>query len=146
MAEVLNLYFSSIGERLASQIPSFNIEPESYIEPTETTFSMKATAVNVVHKLSLKLSERKAMGLDNNPNKFLEMAANIVAPSLTQVIIKSVSTGLFPTEWKLTRVTPIFKKGKRDDPNSLRPIPLIPTVAEFLEINHIRPALRIFYC
>ena len=142
MAEVLNLYFSSIGERLASQIPSFNIEPESYIEPTETAFSMKASAVNVVRKLLLKLNERKAMGLDNNPNKFLKMAANIVAPSLTQIIIKSIGTGLFPTEWKLTRVTPIFKKGKRDDPNNLRPIPLIPTVAEFLEIrNCIRPAL-----
>ena len=142
MAEVLNLYFSSIGERLASELPSFNIEPESYIEPTETTFSMKATTVNVVRKLLVKLSERKAMGLDNNPNKSLKMAANIVAPSLTQIITKSISTGLFPTEWKLTRVTPIFKKGKRDDPNNLRPIPLIPTVAEFLEIrNCIRPAL-----
>ena len=146
MAEVLNLYFSSIGERLASQIPSFNIKPESYIEPTETTFSMKASAVNVVRKLLLKRNERKAMGLDNNPNKFLQMAANIVAPSLTQIIIKSISTGLFPTEWKLTRVTPIFMKRKRDDPNHSRPIPLIPTVAEFLEINCIRPALRIFYC
>ena len=72
MADVLNLYFSSIGERLASKIPSFNIEPESYIEPTEITFSMKATAVNVAHKLLLKLSERKAMGLDNNPRKFLK--------------------------------------------------------------------------
>ena len=106
---------------------------------------MKAPAVNVDCKLLLKLNERKVMGLDNNPRKFLKMAANIVAPSLTQIITKSISTGLFPTEWKLTRVTPIFKKRKRDDPNNLRPIPLIPTVAEFLEINCIRPALRIFY-
>ena len=56
MAEVLNLYFSSIGERLASELPSFNIEPESYIEPTETTFSMKAPAVNVDCKLLRKLN------------------------------------------------------------------------------------------
>jgi len=103
---------------------------------------MKAPAVNVVRKLLLKLNERKAMGLHYTPNKFLKMATNIVAPSLTQIIIKSIGTGLFPTEWKLARVTPIFKKGKRDDLNNLRPIPLIPTVAEFLEIrNCIRPAL-----
>ena len=94
MAEVLNLYFSSIGERLAFELPTFNIEPESYIESTETTFSMKAPAVNVDCKLLLKRHERKAMGLDNNPRKFLQMAANIVAPSLTQIITKSISTAL----------------------------------------------------
>jgi len=132
--------------RLASELPSFSIEPESYIEPTETIFSMKAPTVNVDCKLLLKRNERKAMGPDNSSRKFLKMAANIVAPSLTQIITKSISTGLFPTECKLTRETAIFKKGKRDDPNNLRPIPLIPTVAEFLEINYIRPALRIFYC
>ena len=36
----------------------------------------------------------------------------------------------FPTEWKLARVSPIFKKGKRDDPNNYRSISSIPTVAK----------------
>ena len=57
---------------------------------------MKATAVNVARKLLLKLNERKAMGLDNTPNKFLKMAANIVAPSLTQIIVKSIALVCFP--------------------------------------------------
>ena len=38
-----------------------------------------------------------------------------------------------PDEWKLARVTPIFKKGKRDDPNNYRPISVIPTFAEIFE-------------
>ena len=59
------------------------------------------------------------------------MAANIVAPSLTQIFTKSISTGIFPTEWKLARVTPIFKKGKKDDPGA--------------EKNYIRSALQVFY-
>ena len=53
------------------------------------------------------------------------MAGDIVAPSLTQIFTKSISTGVFPTEWKLARVSPIFKKGKRDDPNNYRPISII---------------------
>ena len=133
IAEELNLHSSSIGGRLASEIPSSNVEPESYLEPTETTLSLKAPTVNVARKLLLKLNERKAAGLDNIPSKLLKMAGNIVAPSLTQIFTKSISTGIFPTEWKLARVTPIFKKGKRDDPNNYRPISIIATVAKIFE-------------
>jgi len=38
IAEELNLHFSSVGEKLASEIPSSNVEPESYLEATKTTF------------------------------------------------------------------------------------------------------------
>ena len=61
------------------------------------------------------------------------MAASIVSPSLTLIFAKSIETGIFPDEWKLARVTPIFKKGKRDDPNNYRPMSVIPTVAKIFE-------------
>ena len=93
---------------------------ESYLEPTKTTFSLKAPTVDVVRKLLSKLNESKAAGLDNIPNKLLKIAGDIVAPSLTQIYTKSISTGVFPTEWELARVSLIFKKGKRDDPNNRR--------------------------
>ena len=87
--------------------------------------------MSVVRKLLAKLHERKAAGLDSIPSRLLKMAGNIIAPSLTQIFIKSINTGIFPTEWKLARVTLIFKKGH--DPNNYRPISVIPTVAKILE-------------
>ena len=104
-----------------------------YLEATKTTFSLKDPPVSVVRKLLVKLNERKDAGLDNIPSRLLKMAGNIIAPSLTQIFIKSINTGIFPTEWKLARVTPIFKKGKRDDPNNYRPISIIPTAAKIFE-------------
>ena len=89
--------------------------------------------MSVVRKLLAKINERKATCLDNIPSRLLKMAGNIIAPSLTQIFIKSINTGIFPTEWKLARVTPIFKKDKRDDPNNYRPISVIPTVAKIFE-------------
>ena len=44
------------------------------------------------------------------PSKLLKMAASIVAPSLTAIFTKSIITGIYPTEWKMARVTPVFKK------------------------------------
>ena len=61
------------------------------------------------------------------------MAVNIVSPSITVIFAKSIETVIFPDEWKPARVTPIFKKGKRDDPNNYRPISVIPTVAKTFE-------------
>ena len=61
------------------------------------------------------------------------MAASIISPSLTLIFAKSIETGIFPDEWKLARVTPIFKKGKRDDPNNCRPISVTSKVAKIFE-------------
>ena len=133
IAEELNLHFSSVGEKLASEVPSSNVQPEFYLEATKTTFSLKDPPVSVVRKLLAKINERKAAGLDNIPSRLLKMAGNIIAPSLTQIFIKSINTGIFSTEWKLARVTPIFKKGKRNDPNNYRPISVIPIVAKIFE-------------
>ena len=110
-----------------------DIETETYLTPTETSFSLKAPTLNVVYKLLSKLNERKSAGLDNILNKLLKMAATIVSPSLTLIFAKSIETGISPDEWKLARVTPIFKKGERDDPNNYRPISVIPTVAKIFE-------------
>ena len=46
---------------------------------------------------------------------------------------QSVSSGIVPLEWKLARVTPIFKKGERQDVNNYRPISIIPVVAKVFE-------------
>ena len=54
-------------------------------------------------------------------------------PSLTFMFNQSISTGIVPTEWNLARVTPIFKKGARQDVNNYRPISIIPAIAKIFE-------------
>ena len=44
-----------------------------------------------------------------------------------------ISTGVFPDEWKLARVVPVFKKGIRSDINNYRPISIIPIIAKVFE-------------
>ena len=48
---------------------------------------------------------------------------------LNRSIVSSVS----PTEWKSTKVIPLFKKGERSDLNNYRPISIIPVVAEVFQ-------------
>ena len=52
IAEELNLHFSTISERLASEIPSSDIEPETYLLPTETSFSLTAPSLTLNIQIS----------------------------------------------------------------------------------------------
>ena len=57
----------------------------------------------------------------------------IVAPSLTHIINLSIITGIFPDEWKLARVSPIYKEGAKSDPNNYRPISVLPVISKLIE-------------
>ena len=122
-----------MGENLTSEIPPSSVGPDAYVVPAKTTFSVKLPTLSAVYKKLKDVNERKAAGLDKIPYKFLKIAAVIVAPSLTQIFNKIISTGIFPTDWKLAKVTPIFKKGKKDEMNNYRPIPVISVVAKIFE-------------
>ena len=42
-------------------------------------------------------------------------------------------TGIFPSDWKMAKVSPIFKYGSKSDLNNYRPRSVIPTVAKIFE-------------
>ena len=79
-----------------------------------------------VRKLLEKFETKKSTGLDKLSSRMLKIAAGVLAPSLAFLFNQSISSGIVPTEWKLARVTPIFKKGKRQDVNNYRPISIVP--------------------
>ena len=133
MAEAFNVHFTNIAKMLTRDIPVGEVEAESFLSPSDNSFSLKPPSIDIVLDLLKKIDEKKATGLDKIPNKLLKMAASIVAPSLTDVFTKSILTGIYPTEWKLARVTPIFKKGSKSDINNYRPISVIPVVSKVLE-------------
>ena len=79
------------------------------------------------------IDEKKSPGLDKIPNKLLKTAADVIAPSLTEIFAKSIYTGIFPNEWKEARVSPIYKNGAKREPSNYRPISVIPTVSKIFE-------------
>lgn len=141
IAEELNIHISSLGDRLASKImiPSSNVEPESYLDSTETTFSVKVPTVDVVRILVLlfKLNKKKAAGLDNIPTKLLKMAGNIMAPSLTQIVLVSFQLcGNWPERLLFSR------RRKRTTQTTIDQYLLFRQLQKFLK-NYLRPALRV---
>ena len=94
MAEAFNCHFAKIGHDLAWDIPRAYTQPEHYFILADKTFSFNSCSANEVQKLLKKLEVKKATGLDNLPTKFLEIAADILAPSLTFMFNQSICSGI----------------------------------------------------
>ena len=79
MAEAFNVHF----KMLTRDILVGEVDAESFLSPSDNSFSLKTPSVDIVLDLLKKVDEKEATGLDKVPSKVLKMAASIVAPSLT---------------------------------------------------------------
>ena len=76
---------------------------------------MEISASNIV-KVIKKLISGKATGLDGIPNKALKDSAELIASSLSDLFNFSIGTKTYPDDFKVAKVTPIFKSGHKDWP------------------------------
>ena len=89
--------------------------------------------VEIVLTFLKQLDMNKATGSDGIPVRLLKETADQIAPSLTMLFKKSLRLGIFPGDWKLANIVPIFKRGKRDSVENYRPISLLSAISKVLE-------------
>jgi Reverse transcriptase (RNA-dependent DNA polymerase) len=72
-------------------------------------------------------------GIDGVPCFLLRHCHIPLTPPLTFLINKSFTQGKFPTLLKVAKIIPIFKKGKKHDPNNFRPVANLKSVSRIVE-------------
>ena len=130
IANVFNTYFTTIGDSLANELPHSDINPISYLYPVNSSFSFAQINVETVIETLKAANSNKATGPDNIPVRVLRIAAEILSPSLTAIFNRSLSMGIYPDDWKIARVLPIFKSGEKGDLSNYRPISIISGIAK----------------
>ena len=79
-----------------------------------------------------RISTNKATGPDKIPAKLVKISATFISKHLTIIFNQSLSQGTFLYNWKISKVTPIYKKGPKHDMNNYRPISVISTIAKVM--------------
>ena len=143
VAHKLNTYFTSVADILNgkdSEPHALNTDKiRNFVEnkmPTDTFFNILFITTEQVSTYINKLDSSKATGLDGLGPRVLKMAVSVISPSISMLINKSISTGIFPFQLKQAKVLPIYKGGTKTDPSNYRPISILPTVSKIFE-KHI---------
>lgn len=80
------------------------------------------------------LNNKKSSGNDQIPNVVLKKLPQNIISSLTILFNNLLNHAHFPIFWKKAKVIPIHKKGKdNSNPNSYRPISLLPNIGKVFE-------------
>ena len=74
----------------------------------------QVTDTEVLRNLK-SLKRKKSAGLDNIPPSLLKDCASVLSKPLAYLINLSFKNGVFPTEWKVTKVLPVHKSGPQSN-------------------------------
>lgn len=144
ICEVFNEHFSTIGSKLASQIPDTTGDPFRFLSPVSRSCFLQPASINEVTLLINDLKLNKSPGPDGIPTKIIKN--NVVAFSriLSASFNQIVETGSYPECLKTAKVIPVFKSGDRCLVDNYRPISTLSVFNKILEKLLVNRLIKFF--
>ena len=125
-AELMNDYFQSVFTRT-------NIPPPAKESTGMTVLSdIEVTTGKIIDAIE-RTREYSAPGPDKITNKILVELKSEIALPLAVLFRKSLDESHIPDEWRLSNVTPVYKKGPKSEPGNYRPVSLTSNVCKLME-------------
>jgi len=132
----LNTYFSQVGSKTIAEVEMKKKKTGIPWKGPNCIYDFDIKTIKEQDILS-NLNKLKAttnsdiLGMDC---KLLRLSSSVICEELTNIINLSIKADSVPQDWKLARVTPIYKgSGNKDDPSNYRPISVVCHIAKIFE-------------
>ena len=132
ITETFNEHFCSLAENLNKQIPN-NIDKRftQYLpSPTESSMFLYESSLNEITQIISELKNGKPSDL---PICLIKKIKFCITPTLCDLYNKCMISGKFPETLKVGRITPIYKKGTKNDISNYRPVSTLPLFGKIFE-------------
>ena len=127
-AELFNSFFFSVFTTGASRMSN----PYDSVSSTPSMSSISFTSADVYDILA-SLDPSKAMGVDNIGFGILKFCSVALSEPIYHLFQCCLSSCCLPAEWKVHRITPVYKAGDRSLIKNYRPISLLCSLSKVLE-------------
>ena len=127
-ADHLNDYFVSISSvnDTGATLPTMPLKTDRLLNNLNVT---EQEIQDVISTLNIN----KACGHDLISHKMLKNTVQSVAKPLCLLFNRSLNEGLYPDNWKIANVTPLFKKGDKSEVSNYRPVSLLSCCGKLFE-------------
>ena len=136
IAQSMNKFFCSVGEKLSDNIPHLTnplLSNEYLVNRLISQFRFETITPASAERALKKMKTSFGFGTDSIGSYFLKIAFPVIASSLCKIFNFSIETGVFLDTWKEARVAPVFKGGNASDWLNYRPISVLPVISRLLE-------------
>ncbi|KFP90062.1 hypothetical protein N311_00777, partial [Apaloderma vittatum] len=86
-----------------------------------------------VRDLQLHVIVHKSLRPDRIHPRVLGELVSVLARPLSTVYQQSWLTGEVPADWKSANITPVYTKGRKNDPGNYRPVSLTSVLGKLME-------------
>ena len=133
-------YFSEIGPKTASNIPTSNKAFHEFLNtPNAKSIFLSPTDPDEIRRIIMQIKPKSSSGPDSISSKLIKTLSTSLCLPICIVVNKSIASGTVPRNMKLAKVIPIYKAKEQTELGNYRPISLLPSLSKILEkIMHSR--------
>lgn len=133
-SDICNAFSKNFSNSFIDTRVDIDVEFFEYLRdcPQVTFNNVPMEHDKIIHFLSL-LKDDYSPGPDGIPPIILKKCSSIIAFPLQLLFELSLKSGKFPSVWKKSFITPVFKKGSKSDIKNYRPIAKLSCIPKLFE-------------